>query len=69
MLEVVVGGDREQNLSTLPLCILVVVVLDGGGGGGRLCMWVVIDGSGVEPKLVFCCAAGMCFCCGAGVYS
>ena len=67
MLEVVVGGDREQNLSTLLLCILVVVVLD--GGGGRLCMWVVIDGSGVEPKLVFCCAAGMCSCCGAGVYS
>ena len=50
----------------------MVVVLDGGGGGGGdgwLCIWVVIDGSGVEPKLVFCCAAGKCSCCGAGVYS
>ena len=53
----------------------MVVVLDGGGGGGGgggdgwFCMWVVIDGSGVEPKLVFCCAAGKCSWCGAGVYS
>ena len=39
------------------------------GGGGDLCMWGVLVGSGVEQKLSSCCAAGMRFCCGEGVYS
>ena len=69
------GGDicvGDSGGSDILVVILVVDVLDGGGGGGgdgRLYMWVVIDCTGVEPKLVFYCAAGMCFCCGAGVYS
>ena len=68
------GGDicvGDSGGSDILVVILVLEVLDGGGGGGdgRLCMWVVIDCTGVEQNSVFYCAAGMCFCCGAGVYS
>ena len=63
------GGDicvGDSGGSDILVVSLVVVVLN--SGGGRLRVWVVIDGSGVEPNLVFCCAPGTCSCCGAGVY-